>query len=282
LIVEDDLVARRGLAELLEDEGYVALTAASGNDAIDLLDDQEVDLVLTDLIMPGLDGFGLVAWLRSQPGTEDLPVILMSALADSPRKVTGLDLGADDYLTKPIDLDELRAKIRALLRRATRSRELAISATHDALTGVRNRRGIDELLQRELSRTDRAVPLTVFLLDIDGFKQINDLQGHGAGDRLLADVARQLCDAVREPDTVGRYGGDEFLVLAPRTPVGAVRPMIERLREAVLPTPVSIGAATAMAGDSVETLVSRADEAMYADKRDRAQRRAAGAQPVHP
>ncbi len=267
LIVEDDPSSRIALAELLGELGYEVETACDGLEALDCALRCPFNLVITDLRMPRLDGLALIKRLRELPTHLDLPVILLSGLDDPVQRAGALDRGADDFLTKPVVLDELLARVRLHLRHGERSRELQLRAVVDELTGVLNRRGVYEVLERELHRSERSgAPLTTLVVDIDDFKAINDTRGHAAGDRVLRQVARALSLDLRAHDRVGRWGGDEFLVVLPDTDALAAGRLVERLRRAVLPVRISIGGADAQPGDSVESLVARADSAMYRDK----------------
>jgi diguanylate cyclase (GGDEF)-like protein len=269
LVVEDHRTTRDGLTQLLEEEGYEVAATEDGLAGKRYLIESNADLVICDVAMPGMDGFDLVKWMRGIPTLVDLPVILWSGHAEIDSRVTGLDAGADDYLCKPVDPDELLAKVRAHMRRATRSRDLHVAAIIDPLTGVRNRRGIDQALEAELARSRRTgQSLSVFMIDLDGFKQINDRRGHAAGDAVLKRVASGLKQAVRPYDTVGRFGGDEFLIIA--SGLSSTRAFVEaRLRDAAPGIAMSIGAATAGPRESLDALIGRADANMYVEKKSR-------------
>jgi diguanylate cyclase (GGDEF)-like protein len=278
LVVEDDDVSRSALAELLRLEGYEVETAVDGEDALACIRSAPFDLVLSDVKMPRADGYELVQRMRREPLGRDLPVILFSALSDPDRRVRGLDLGADDYLAKPVESTELLARVRANLRRADRSQELRQFAVIDELTGALNRRGIMEILEIEWKRSRRTgTPLSALMIDIDRFKAVNDRFGHAAGDALLVHVTRALATAVRAHDRVGRIGGDEFLVLLPETRRTEAELLAARLRVAAgdrfsfpggasVRLRLSVGAASLEPGNDADALVSRADAAMYRDK----------------
>jgi two-component system, cell cycle response regulator len=196
---------------------------------------------------------------------------------DPQRIVAGLDLGADDFIGKPVDARELIARVRVHLRYARREHDLERRALVDPLTGVLNRRGIFAVLRHEHERVRRSgAPLSVLLLDIDRFKALNDELGHQAGDTALRQLAAALLRSVRAADQVGRIGGDEFLIILPDADADAAFAMAARLR-ALRATAVasgetrdvqaSVGAATLEAEETVDTLVARADRAMYKLKR---------------
>ena len=282
LIVEDDDDVRDAIAALLEEQGYVVETARDGAEAVQKVEDDPPALVISDVRMPGMDGFHLVERLREQASTADVPIILLSALDEHERRVAGLDLGADDYLGKPAHPDELLARVRVHLRHAHRQQALVRRSLLDPLTGALNRRGILAVLRRERERALRTrTPLSVLMLDVDGFKALNDTHGHAAGDSALRLIARAIVDAVRVVDHVGRLGGDEFVVAVPDGDEQAAAALAARLEVLDLPAleveggevlrvEVSVGAATMREGESLDALLERADAEMYARKRARA------------
>jgi two-component system, cell cycle response regulator len=284
LVVEDDQDMRTALTELLEDFGYRVSSAVDGVAALELLEAETADppdLVISDVCMPRTDGFQMVARLRQAVSSRYIPVILVSGRAERSRRVVGLDLGADDYLAKPLDAAELLARVRVQLRRVSRNDELLRRTVIDELTGVLNRRGIVEAIERERSRADRLDhPLTVMMIDVNGFKKINDTFGHGIGDAVLAHMGRTLSRDLRAADQTGRFGGDEFVVVLPDTDESAAAILAQRLREPkhvpvdiptaeILTMTLSVGTATTrgVPKEQVDALLRRADEAMYREKR---------------
>jgi two-component system cell cycle response regulator len=277
LIIEDEPVARDSLRELLCDSGYEVTGVSDGPAALRQLEEIDPDLIITDLAMPQMSGFEVIEAVRLHSARNDVPVIIVSAHDESRLRVRGFEVGADDFVAKPVDFDELLARVRRQLQRARQRRVLKRQSVADALTGVLNRRGILELLQTELERAaDHAGP-AVLMIDLDQFKAINDSHGHVVGDVVLCAVARDLERMVRATDRVSRLGGDEFLVVMPDAGDAAVWALVERIRARnPLTVPVSsglsvqvrlsLGPAQARAGDTVGSLVERADEAMYADK----------------
>lgn len=279
LVVEDDQNARDALTTLLADEGYRVTAAEDGVAALEAALRDPPSIVISDVNMPLGDGFDLVKRLRTDQATAHVPIVLLSALSAPNRRVHGLDLGADDFLAKPVDIDELLARVRAHLRRAQDREALERRSLIDPLTGVLNRRGIAAELQRELQRARRAsVPLSVLMIDVDRFKSINDNYGHQAGDTVLRHVSAAVASAVRVVDHVGRYGGDEFLVVLPGTSAEAASVLAGRLRSLRLPrlaipsdveiaVTISIGVATFRDDETAQQLLERADQAMYRVKR---------------
>jgi diguanylate cyclase (GGDEF)-like protein len=279
LLVEDNDDAREALALLLEHHGYAVRSAENGAKGLEEATRQPPDLVITDLAMPELSGLDMVAQFRSRPALADIPVILLSASHDIRDRVAGFDLGADDFLAKPVPLDELLARVRRQLMRSDRQREIARQSMVDALTGVLNRRGIANFFTRELERPHpQGATVAVMLVDLNDFKLVNDVWGHAAGDTALCAVARGLQDAVRANDRIGRIGGDEFAIVLPDLRRDDCVRIAQRLRQ-ISPmvidlTPgrglrvgLSLGVASAEPDETFEVVLSRADAAMYEDKR---------------
>ena len=286
LIVEDDPSTREALESLLTTHGYEVETASDGSEAIEQVDHEPPSLIISDVRMPGVGGLDLVRKLRQTATAADVPIIMMSGNNERRRRVDALDLGADDYLAKPVDAEELLARVRVHLRHAHRHQELARRAVVDPLTGLLNRAGILSVLRRARDRAERTgEPLSILAVDVDRFKELNDRHGHHAGDGALRQIARALVDGVRLDDHVGRIGGDEFVVVVPDGGDAGARALAERLRtlpltrleiegsEAIVMT-LSIGVATLEAGESLDSLLQRADGAMYLDKRDHQGQRA--------
>lgn len=278
LVVEDDPASQALLVGLLSDEGYRVLPAGGAWEALQVLEREPPDLVVSDVCMSGGDGLSLVEALREGPHGR-LPVILVSAQVETDRRVRALDLGADDFVTKPIDLDELLARVRAQLRRSQRERELASRSYVDELTGLPNRRALMEFFAREqraARRTGQAQSLA--MVDVNAFKSLNDTHGHAAGDEALRSVARFLFDTVRATDCVGRLGGDEFLIVLRDAGESEAEEFASRLRarlpltfeltpELSLPLWLAVGVTTARPLESLELALPRADARMYDDKR---------------
>jgi diguanylate cyclase (GGDEF)-like protein len=277
LVVEDDANARSALCALLESAGYEVHAAENGVVGLATLEHMDPDLIITDLAMPGVSGFDLVEAVRAKRARHQVPVIVVSASARVPERVRGLDLGADDFIAKPLEFDELLARVRSHLARTKRIRILEQESSTDPLTGILNRRGILDFLALELERIPRGHSSSVVMVDLDGFKGINDTYGHAVGDIVLCAVAGALERTIRKTDRVGRLGGDEFLVVLDGAGTTAENGL-SRLRgltplvATVSPTlslelHLSFGFASALVSDSVTTLLERADRDMYLDKR---------------
>jgi diguanylate cyclase (GGDEF)-like protein len=230
-----------------------------------------------------LSGLDLLQQFRELPLLADIPVIVVSGHDEIDKRVAGLDLGADDFLAKPVHSDELLARVRRHLARADRQQEATRQSMIDALTNVINRRGLGNFFSRELERAredDRAI--AVIVIDLNGFKRINDTWGHAAGDTALCEVSRSLQDALRTTDRIGRMGGDEFAIVLPDVRSEDCIALMQRVRQVspiVIDLPaadgtalggirvgLSMGLAVAEPRDSFETVLERADAAMYEDK----------------
>ena len=279
LLVEDNADAREALALLLENHGYTVRSAANGAEALEEAQRQPPDLVITDIEMPVLSGFDVVAQFRSQPELAGIPVIVVSGHNDVRDRIAGFDLGADDFLPKPVHVDELLARVRRHLLRSDREQEFQRRSMVDALTGVLNRRGLENFFAREFERARlEDATVAVMLVDLNDFKLVNDVWGHAAGDTALCSVARCLQDALRANDRIGRMGGDEFAMVLPEIRSDDCIGLVQRVRQIspmvidLIPTGsvrvgLSLGIASAEPGESFEVVLARADAAMYEDKR---------------
>lgn len=277
LLIEDEPDAREALTELLEHHGYSVRSAADGVQALEEAMRKPPDLVITDLSMPGMTGLEVVERFRASPELADVPVIVVSAHHDVRNRIAGFDLGADDFLGKPVDLDDLLARIRRQLVRSSRQHAVARQSMVDDLTGVLNRRGIANFFAREVQRANDSA-IAVMLIDLNGFKAINDQWGHAAGDTMLCAVSRSLQDALRATDRVARMGGDEFAVVLPDVDRTGYELLAQRVRrispvvlqlapQAVVRVGLSLGIAYAETGETFDDVLARADVAMYEDKR---------------
>jgi diguanylate cyclase (GGDEF)-like protein len=241
LVAEDDPVSRRALEAFLRRWGYDVMVAQNGLEAWNLLQEESAPkLAVLDWMMPGMDGVHVCRLVRGR--IEPYVYILLLTAKDRKEDVVeGIEAGADDYLTKPFDSHELKARLRTgqriieLQEELIRAREeLRVQATRDALTGLWNHAAILDILRRELDRSCREVaPMGVMMADIDHFKRINDTCGHLAGDQVLRRVAESMQVTVRAYDSIGRYGGEEFLVVAPGSDAASTLQLAERLRAAV-------------------------------------------------
>lgn len=293
LIADDDLTSRMLLAGVLRRHGYEVVETREGLAALAAMQAPDAPrLAILDWVMPGLDGLQVVERLRASPSERPPYVIMLTARGGKADLIRGLDAGANDYLAKPFDPGELRARIEVGRRMVEiqdallESREkLAYQASHDTLTDLLNRRAILEALNTAMAQThdgDRVCGLA--MADIDRFKRINDEHGHQAGDEVLSGLASALRAAVAgleaEPVQLGRLGGEEFLLIC-RLPAAlddaALQARFDALRQQIASTPlqtragplnitVSIGVARAQPDQSADALLAAADRALYAAK----------------
>lgn len=289
LIAEDDRMFRVLLQSWLQDRGYQVTVAEDGRQAWALLQAEHAPkLVILDWMMPGMSGPEICRQLRSQAGARYRYLLLLTARSDKQDMVAGLEAGADDYLSKPFDALELHARLNVgrrildLQEQLLNAQEaLRFEATHDPLVGVWNRGAILQALEREMERARRMqTALGLLMLDLDNFKAVNDVYGHLAGDEVLRASARRIAEGVRTYDLVGRYGGEEFLVVAPGCVPPALLQQAERIRAAVAePINTAAGLITISASIGVlgadfaqaawldsRSLVHAADRAMYQAK----------------
>ena len=290
LIAEDDPVFRHALETWLKRWNYHVVAVDNGLDAWNALQRENApQMAILDWVMPVVDGIELCRRVRRHEHGRYLYIVLVTARDNKHDVVAGLEAGADDYLTKPFNVDELRARIRAGARilqlqdALLRAREaLQFEADHDHLTGVWNRGAILDLLRRETQRHLRdGTPLGVMMADLDHFKKVNDFSGHLIGDVVLHESARRMAAAVRNYDWVGRYGGEEFLILLPGCDAQDLAASAERIRSSISDRPietragpivitVSIGVVSTMPAaqpaPGYEALLCAADLALYSAK----------------
>jgi diguanylate cyclase (GGDEF)-like protein len=290
LIAEDDPLFRRILERWFQQWDYRVTAVENGLDAWEVLQREDApQLAILDWMMPGMDGIELCRRIRNRDQSPYRYVLLLTAKDDKQDVITGLEAGADDYLTKPFDVDELRARVRAGKRILDLEAalihaqdDLQSAALHDSLTGLWNRGAILDLLRREVCRRQRTGDaLGVMMVDIDYFKKINDTHGHLIGDAVLQEVTRRLAVDVRPYDVVGRYGGEEFLIVFPGCNMRDLLVGAERLRHCIadqpietsvgqIPVTLSLGLASVEQGENeilgCESFLQRADAALYAAK----------------
>jgi len=289
LVADDDPVSRTLLRKLLTKWGYEAEVVDNGVEAwLALRKEDSAKLVIVDWMMPGLDGLEVVRELRSGNASSYTYVLMLTSKGQREDILAGMDAGVDDYLKKPFDPEELRARLRVgtrilgLEQRLVRALETSeFRATHDFLTGLYNRGAILDLLKREMQRGEREKSaLGICMVDIDRFKSINDTYGHLVGDEVLKRLATCMITSLRPYDSVGRYGGEEFLIIVPNCDLEATRKLAERVCQMVsaaefqiddrsITVTVSLGVSAASQDKGTVTasaLLREADGALYRAK----------------
>jgi diguanylate cyclase (GGDEF)-like protein len=280
LVIDDAPTSRAMVRAQLAPEAIELREASDGERGLEAARAWKPDLILLDLTLPGWDGFETLRRLKDDPVTTSIPVIFLSGHTDTAEKAMGLDLGAVDFVSKPCDATELRARVRAALRTKYLQDLLEQRAHLDGLTGLANRHALEARLASEFALCPRRrSPLVVLLADLDDFKTVNDTYGHPAGDEVLRCTARALRSSVRAGDFVARYGGEEFIVVAPDCDLlgGIViaerfRARVERLEVPIyrsrIHTTASLGVAATTDFASIDPaeLLERADRAVYAAK----------------
>ncbi len=287
LAVDDSASSLKAIRAVVEPLGADLTTVTSGEEALrHLLHEPDIAAILLDIGLPGMDGFETAAAIRRRHKTRYVPIIFVTGQDTPERSLEAYSAGAVDYIVKPYDPAVLRSKLSVFidlhrLRRHTAA--LTHRALHDALTGLPNRELFFDRLEQALARARRrTVPLAVLFIDLDGFKQVNDVHGHEAGDTVLAEAGDRLRALVRTADTVARYGGDEFTVLAEDVgDVEAAQHLGERVADELsrpYPGGLKVGASVGIAftanpaATTPDGLIRRADHAMYRSKRPGAQR----------
>lgn len=232
LIVDDEKQNRLLLTELFGTT-YKIIQAKNGVQALEKARQHRPDLILLDVLMPEMDGMGVLRELKRDDATRLIPVIFITALSSATDEANGLNLGAVDYISKPFHPPIVRVRVRNQLQLVHQQRLLEQLASLDGLTGIPNRRQFDATLLKEWHRCQRnQQPLSLIVADVDFFKKYNDALGHAAGDRVLQEVAATLRQAARRPgDLVARYGGEEFVLLLPETDATSAQALAEGLQQ---------------------------------------------------
>jgi two-component system, cell cycle response regulator len=282
LLVEDSYLERHRLGNLLTDWGFEFVSVGSGTEAVKLVEAANPpDFVLLDWLLPGLDGLDVLRRIRKLGQGNYIYTVMLTSKSQKKDRHVAMEVGADDYLSKPVEPAELRSRILVGKRILELQQSLRFAATHDFLTGLLNRSEILAALDREAARGGRdGKPAAIILADIDHFKRVNDTLGHAAGDEVLKEVARRMKSELRTYDMVGRLGGEEFLVILPGcdTVNGARR--ADEIRKLVAQSPivtpfgetsatVSMGVtATTAKRDAVAEFLREADMSLYAAKKN--------------
>ncbi len=289
LLVEDNDRDVRLLQGYLESEDYRISLGRNGEETLSRVSGEKFDLILLDILLPGMDGFEVCRRLKEKPHTRDIQIVVITCLQDLESKLRGLELGVDDFLVKPINPHELKARLNALLKKKQYLDRLHVNyetalqyAITDRRTGLYNHGYFEHSLETEIKRAMRqSHPVSLMMIDLDNFKDYNDALGHLAGDAILKEIGRLIKNNIREVDLAARYGGEEFAIILPYTPPSGAVVSAERLRQRIARHPfapeislpsrhltVSIGFAGFPddAAAAIE-LVKAADTALYHAKR---------------
>jgi diguanylate cyclase (GGDEF)-like protein len=284
LIADDSLVIRAVVRSGLEDEGYRVVEAVDGLNALEQCRRDPPDVILLDIEMPGLDGYEVLSELKSDADLKNIPVVFLTSRSGMDDVVAGLRGGAHDYLKKPFEAAELLARVGSAIhvkklqdQLEQRNADLDRISRTDELTGLFNRRHLDEELTRRNTVSLRHhEPICVLLLDLDHFKHINDTYGHPAGDLVLQAFADRIRLGLRAGDIAGRWGGEEFLVILPRTDLSGALDVAERIRAGTAASLVTVsgqdisvrvsGGCALGPAESVQALVHHADQCLYQAK----------------
>ncbi|MFK5891988.1 MAG: diguanylate cyclase [Pseudomonadota bacterium] len=293
LVVDDTITNLDILVELLD--GYDVIEAANGVDALEIVSEELIDLILLDIMMPDMDGFEVCQKLKSNEDTKDIPIIFITAKADEDSIEQAYDMGGIDYITKPFKPKELLARVKrelkmqALIHDLEASQEeLKILASTDPMTKLYNRRYFSKISEHILNLAKRDdTYISIMMLDIDKFKNVNDTCGHKVGDDVIITLASSLQQFTRKSDIVCRFGGEEFLILLPKTNIDGAVVIAQNIREAVESLVVNIECDEKPQGDkelkitvsigvsqinnkediNIEASIKRADMALYKAKK---------------
>ncbi|HEY1068532.1 MAG TPA: diguanylate cyclase [Pirellulales bacterium] len=280
LIAEDDPATQFLLQHELMDWGYDVVVASNGAEAWEVLKRADAPpLALLDWLMPKMDGVDVCRKIRAESEAPFIYVVLLTGKTSRQDIIHGLESGADDYVAKPFDEQELQVRLRAGRRIVELHQRLLLQASRDSLTGVYNRKTIVEMLERELARGRRdGRPVSVVMADVDHFKHLNDTFGHLGGDAALREICQRMSQSMRPSDLIGRYGGEEFLIVLPACDREGARTAAERLRRVVweseipvgenlAPVTLSLGAASSInVSFDANALLRAADDALYRAK----------------
>jgi two-component system, cell cycle response regulator len=285
LIADDSNVSRHLLASMVKKWGYDVISTSDGTQAWEVLRQADAPrLAVLDWMMPGLTGPQVCELVRNKGGESYIYILLLTGRTQREDVIEGMSAGADDYVVKPFDQQELKVRLRAGRRIVELQDELLLArealrrqATHDSLTGLKNRAKIREILSEKIDCAQQGkAPVGVVMLDLDRFKQVNDTYGHAAGDAVLIAASERIQASLADTDAVGRYGGEEFLLVSSR-PADSLGQLAENVRLSIaaepivastveLPVTASLGYASYCPRQDAEALLRAADEALYRAK----------------
>ncbi len=295
LLVEDDKLQATIIREFLEKKGYHVISVEDGMSAFKVAKTERLDIIILDRILPDIEGSEVCRWLKLDQATRGIPIIMLTEKGSIPDRIGGLEAGADDYMPKPFDENELNARIFVRLRSKSQQDELKQKnqqledmltrvetlAISDSLTGLFNRRRFEFILSNEFKRAGRyKYHLSCLMIDIDHFKKVNDALGHQGGDVVLREVAQIIQTCIRDVDTIARWGGEEFVILSPSTSTENAKLAAARILNAVshhsftglverrITVSIGIAGLPDPSLDTQEKLVNAADLAMYEAKKN--------------
>ncbi len=277
LIVDDTIANLDILEELLEE--YTVISSITGEDALEAVQEEHIDLILLDIMMPEMDGYEVCKRLKENQKTKNIPIIFITAKIDENSIEKAYDIGGSDYITKPFLSKELLAKVKKELKIQDMMKELQLLASTDPMTKLYNRRYFISTSKKVISLAKREkYPVSIIMLDIDKFKNINDTYGHDVGDTVIISLAKELINSCRKSDVACRYGGEEFVILFPNTSQDGAKIVAENIRSSLenlsldiqdktIHFTASIGVSSLFDDEiNIEKALKRADEALYKAK----------------
>ena len=280
ILAVDDTIANLDILGVLL-EKYDVIDATNGEDALEILDDEKVDLILLDIMMPDMDGYEVCQKLKNNPMTKDIPIIFITAKTDEDSIEKAYDIGGIDYVTKPFKPKELLARVKRELQLQELQTELKLLASTDSMTKLYNRRYFTKISEHTLDLAKREKHnLSIIMLDIDKFKNINDTYGHKIGDDVIITLSNKLIEYQRKSDIICRYGGEEFVILLPNTSIDGAKIVAQNIKKDVeaivlnleenkeVKFTVSLGVSSIDIKNetNIEASLKRADDALYEAK----------------
>lgn len=282
LVVDDNYNNVRLLTDILEDENFTVFSTDNGGSVVEMVHKLKPEVILLDIMMPGLDGFEVCRLLKSDFDIKDIPVIMVTAKTDGNDLKKALEIGAFDYIKKPIDEVEVIARVQSAIRFKQNQDKLVEMAMKDGLTGLYNHALLIDLFEKELAKARRnGGNISFAMADIDYFKIVNDTYGHMSGDIVLKEVSNIITSSVRSSDIVGRYGGEEFSIVIPEATEEDALQLCDKIRKRIADYNFNIGAESIKITASfgvffkestafimASEIIQKADEALYRAKRN--------------
>ncbi len=275
LVVDDNEMNRDILSRRLKRQGYMVAVAEDGYQALKMIKAQQFDLVLLDIMMPGMDGYEVCRRIKSEPQTSGIPIIFITSMSEIQNKTKGFELGAVDYITKPFDVMEVKARVKTHLSLTLANKKLHQLAEIDFLTNIYNRRIFLRFLEAEINKATRySKSFSLIMFDIDHFKAVNDTYGHDVGDYVLKTTVDIIKKDIRRTDVFVRYGGEEFIIMLPEIAIEGAKLCAENTRatieqnnfDKVKKITISVGVTMFKENDTINSITKRVDEALYRAK----------------